>query len=396
MPTDDSPSGADERKAKTDLTLDRLKGEFLARVSHELRTPLVTIKGYNELMLAEALGPLTKRQKRGLEIARANVERLTDLIESLLDLARMEEGRLSIVRHPFDLRDAVKLAVRTVQKLPHFRKLKVHVDLGAEPLPVVGDRTRIVQVMRTLLHNAAKFSEDHADEIDVRASLGASSVAVAVRDRGIGIPESERTSIFTSFYQVDGSITRRYGGAGLGLSLARELVHLHGGEIAVDSAPGQGSTFTVELPRAVAEAQVAQKSPGLRRARPRILVVEDEAEILDFAHFVLEREGYEVICATNGGEALASQPGECDLVVLDLRLKDVDGVELCRRLRAEEATRETPIVIVTAMFGDDVRTAVMAAGANGYLVKPFEVDELVRQVRELIGPSNGDAHGKTA
>ncbi len=476
-------------------SLDRLKSQLLANVSHELRTPLVSIKGYNDLLLRGALGPLTARQKRGLEIAGANTERLIELIETLLDFARREEGRLELRTTRVDLRDAAEDAVRALEERIQSRHLTLRVELGAQPLYVNGDRGRLGQVFRALLGNAEKFSEGTGGEILVSAESGHDWVAVSVRDRGIGIPKEAHAKIFDRFFQVDASSTRRFGGAGLGLALAKELTTLHNGTILVESDEGQGSTFTVKLPRAlrekittpvetaarpvilvgadertwrslkpILETDVLQPldlfcehvaGEIVRRARrhrpdlvllafpdaerctaelkrdpetsslpvvaltadalpiaradlvlgaseparlveglsrllgrgpaqprsPRVVIVEDELEILDFTRFILEREGYQVVCISEGEEAFSAVDAACDLVILDIALEGSDGIDVCKRLKGRPETRDVPILIMTAMSGDEVRDLALKAGAAGYLMKPFGVDEFLRQVQ---------------
>ena len=483
-------------------SLDRLKSQLLANVSHELRTPLVSIKGYNELLLRGALGPLTARQKRGLEIAGANTERLIELIESLLDFARREEERLELHTTRHDVRQSIEDAMHALEDRIAIRNLKLRVELGSVSLPVNGDRQRLAQVFRALIGNAEKFSEaanETAPPTEILVTALASGdggfVEISVTDRGIGIPKDAHARIFDRFYQVDASSTRRFGGAGLGLALAKELVTLHGGEIRVDSAEGRGSTFTVRLPLARPDSgrfetiptrpvilvgaeevtyqalkpQLEIESLGqvdlfwahtdadvMRRARrhrpdlvllafedpepavaqlkresetsnlpvvvitaagrrpigradlvtetgdtarlvaglqrllgkvpsqrspSKVVVVEDEVEILDFTRFVLEREGYEVVCLSTGKEALSEVGPDCGLVILDIALEDADGIQVCKTLKAQPSTRSVPILIMTAMSGDEVRQVSLAAGAEGYLVKPFSVDEFIRQVR---------------
>lgn len=489
-------------------SLDRLKSQLLANVSHELRTPLVSIKGYNELLLRGALGPLTPRQRRGLEIAGANTERLIELIESLLDFARREEERLELQIQRFDVRAAVEDAIRALQDRIASRNLKLRVELGTQALLVAGDHARLAQVFRALIGNAEKFTETREgepNEILITALRDEHHVEIAVTDRGIGIPKEAQTKIFDRFYQVDASSTRRYGGAGLGLALAKELVTLHGGEIRVESQEKRGSTFTVRLPLAQGEAAheglpprpvvlvgaaeatfvdvrrlleggdlgpldifpaygegdvlrrarrhrpdlvlIAFQKPdrvvaqlkretetsnlpvvvissdgrrpigradlvtevgdqarlvqGLQRLlspappaerRAQIVIVEDELEILDFTRFVLEREGYDVVCLTRGEEALRTVNAETGLVILDIALEGADGIDIARSLKSNHATREVPILIMTAMSGDEVRQVSLEAGAEGYLMKPFGVDEFLRQVKlhsRLTGSPNG-------
>jgi PAS domain S-box-containing protein len=495
-------------------SLDRLKTQLLANVSHELRTPLVSIKGYNDLLLRGTLGPINARQRRGLEIAAANTQRLVELIETLLDLARREEGRLELAMLRFDIREAVAAAAAAVGERLASRNLPLHLDLGDEPLPVMGDRARLEQVFRALIGNAEKFTEQPGGAIDVYARRRGPCVEVAVADRGIGIPVDARARIFERFYQVDASSTRRFGGAGLGLALAKELVTLHDGDIGVDSVEGRGSTFTVRLPAADArEAAVpvpagralilvgaetagrAQLEPLLatpalqpidvlwaasaeellrraRRHRPdlvvlalpapdstigptleelkkdddtaqlpvivvadvrgpvgradlvvspsdgerlieglmrllgrtvpkphgraRVVVVEDELEILDFTRFVLEREGYEVVSVTSGKEALDVVRDDADLVILDIVLEDADGIEICRQLKSRESSAHVPVLMVTAMTGESVERNSIAAGADGYLVKPFGLDEFLQKVRLHLRTDRSRAERESA
>ncbi|HEY2746183.1 MAG TPA: ATP-binding protein [Polyangia bacterium] len=495
-------------------SLDRLKTQLLANVSHELRTPLVSIKGYNDLLLRGTLGPVNARQRRGLEIAAANTQRLVELIETLLDLARREEGRMEMSMTRFDLREAVAAAATAVGERLASRNLPLRLDLGTEALPVLGDRSRLEQVFRALVGNAEKFTEQPGGSIDVYAERRGATVEVSVADRGIGIPVDARARIFERFYQVDASSTRRFGGAGLGLALAKELVTLHNGDISVDSAEGRGSTFTVRLPAADVTEHAAPMPAGralilvgaeasgraalepllaspalqpidvlwagsvdelLRRARrhrpdvvvlalpapdstigptlealkkdddtaqlpvvvvadvrgpigradlvvspsdgarlteglgkllgraarrpegrARVVVVEDELEILDFTRFVLEREGYEVVSVTSGADALVAIDDEADLVILDIVLADADGIEICRQLKSRESSARVPVLMVTAMTGEAVERNSIAAGADGYLVKPFGLDEFLQKVRLHLRTDRARAQRESA
>jgi PAS domain S-box-containing protein len=502
------------RKRNEELaSVDRLKSQLLANVSHELRTPLVSIKGYNELILRGSLGPLTPRQRRGLEIAGANTERLVELIETLLDFARREEGRLTLHRARFDLRQAVRDAIGQTAQRMAARGMQLGVELGGEPLEVDGDAPRLGQVFRALLSNAEKFCGGVGGTVQVRAQVEGGQALVQVIDNGIGVPEEARDKIFERFYQVDASPTRAHGGAGLGLALAKEIMVLHGGEIAVSSAEGGGSTFQVRLPLAsrrpiagqageqrvllvatagdravelraalkgalegagyalivtdgagdvvrrarrhrpdgvvlalparevgdvlddmrrdgetggipvvavvdapdeaartalvpradlvLALTQIAQIQPAIARLldeegphpagrAPRVVIVDDEPENLDFTRLVLEREGFEVACVDSGEAALGRIDERCYLVILDVAMAGLDGIEVCRRIKGRSETRGVPVLVVTAMTGDEVRRGSLAAGAEGFLVKHFGVSEFLRQVRlHLRAPSQG-------
>ncbi len=249
---------------------ERLKSELVANVSHELRTPMVSIKGYIELLATGALGPLTPAQSRGLEIASVNSERLSQLIESLLDLSRIESGRLSVERALVDLRRPIEQAAAETRTLYVHGEGQPRLELALpeSPLWVLGDVRRLTQIFRALLANAFKFSPASNARVRVEARATVDLVEVDVTDHGIGIPAAQQSKVFERFYQVDASATRRFGGAGLGLSLAKELTMLHGGCISVSSVEGQGATFLIKLPRATPAASV----PGIAVERPVILV----------------------------------------------------------------------------------------------------------------------------
>ncbi|MFH2006312.1 MAG: PAS domain-containing sensor histidine kinase [bacterium] len=228
-------------------SLDNLKSQVLANVSHELRTPLVTIRGYNELMLQEEMGALNDRQRKGLEISAKSIQRLLALIENLIDFARLEKDRYRMSRDLVDLGALLSEIVADSADTLRQKALTVALDLEPQPVLVLGDRTRLKQALRNLIDNAEKFSEP-SSTIRLELRRSEDRVTVAIADSGIGIPPEERSKIFDTFYQVDGSSTRPYPGLGIGLAIVREIVELHGGHIAVDSEVGQGSRFVVNLP----------------------------------------------------------------------------------------------------------------------------------------------------
>ena len=245
------------------------------RVRTSCARPLVSIKGYNELLLRGALRSAhAAAEARAGDHGRQHQAAGIKLIETLLDFSRREEGRLELRTTRLDLRQAVEDAVQALAERISSRNLKLRLELGAKPLHVIGDRVRLAQVFRALLGNAEKFSEGASGEIVISVDPGTESVAIAVTNRGIGIPKEAHSKIFNRFYQVDASSTRRFGGAGLGLALAKELVTLHGGTILVESAEGRGSTFTVRLPRATRERPM---TPPDAVARPVVLVGADTA-----------------------------------------------------------------------------------------------------------------------
>ncbi len=229
-------------------SVERLKSQIIANVSHELRTPLVTIRGYNDLMRQGVLGDLTDGQRKGLDISARSIQRLLVLIENLLDYARIERRGLSPLRETFNLVDTVRAATDDIREDAMRKNLSLDVILPVEPMFVRGDAKRMRQVFLNLLDNATKFSQV-SGRVTVKCSMTAKNEGcVEVRDEGIGIPESELRRIFDSFYQVDGSTTRSYPGAGIGLAVAKEVVERHNGRIEVESREGKGTSFKVFVP----------------------------------------------------------------------------------------------------------------------------------------------------
>ncbi|MFW6050322.1 MAG: ATP-binding protein [Myxococcota bacterium] len=246
--------------------VDRLKSTFLATVSHELRTPLTSIIGYSEMLEGELAGPLNEEQREFVQTIRSKGDHLLRLISSLLDLSKLEQGNLPLRFERLDVRALLQSVAATLQPNAQKAGVEVHVEVPDDLPTVEGDPVRIQQVLQNLADNAVKFTETggrvvlsaHAREIEESGGgggLGAAlmatprpAVAFTVRDTGMGIPRHERERIFDAFYQVDGSTTRQHGGAGLGLSIVRRLVEAHGGTISVESAVGEGTTFTVVIP----------------------------------------------------------------------------------------------------------------------------------------------------
>ncbi len=239
-------------------SLDRFKSQILANVSHELRTPLVTLCGYTELILSAALGAVDSKQKQALQVMKRSGRRLSALIENMLEYAKIQEGRVAVRRERFDLRRcAAEVAKEMADRLTE-RGVRFGLSLPRHAVPILGDRVHILLLIRNLLGNADKFTND-GGRIDLTVRGVGGLAHLAVQDNGIGIHPEDQPHIFERFYQADGSPTRRHAGAGLGLAIVREVVDMHGGTIVVDSAPGRGSRFEILLPRAA----------GARRSTPR-------------------------------------------------------------------------------------------------------------------------------
>lgn len=367
--------------------LDRAKTVFLSTITHELKTPLVTVTGYLEMALRGQLGPIEPRQRRAFDTALRNTRRLDHLIDDVLDLTRLELGRYPIQSAPFELERAVDDALGAVAIAAQEKHIVLSREVPVD-LWVQGDSQRIVQVLTNLLANAIKFSTE-GEPVRVTAALlaGGERVELVVADQGIGIAPALHEHIFESFFQVDGSATRRHGGAGLGLAIVRSILAAHATGITLESAPGAGARFSFSLAlsqreRAV-DAGLDDVSLPASSARPpagaRVLVVEDEYEIQEFVRLVLEMEGLRVLQAWSGVEGLAVAEREHpDYVLLDISMVGMSGIEVCRLLKAHPTLGTVPVIILSARTAKEDKQASFAAGADAFIPKPFSPAELLR------------------
>ncbi|HWP35045.1 MAG TPA: ATP-binding protein, partial [Thermodesulfobacteriota bacterium] len=242
-------------------SLEQAKGALLANVSHELRTPLVSIKGYTELVAKGRVGPLSDTQREYLSIALANVDRLVALIDNLLVYARMGQLGERLTRERLDLRRVIEEAIALLRPAAEAKGVRLTAELGESAVEVRGDRRRLAQVFANVLSNAVKFNRS-GGSVTVRvvpAAAEAGAVTVTVTDTGIGIPAAAIPRVFERFYQVDQGHTRRYGGAGLGLSVVKELMRLHGGEVELSSTEGEGTTVVLRFPRPAPRRAAARR-----------------------------------------------------------------------------------------------------------------------------------------
>jgi len=374
----------------------RVKDEFVAMVSHELRTPLNAILGWTQLMVAPTAG--ADVIARGLDVISRNTRLQAQLISDLLDISRIVSGKLRLDIEQVDLASVVGTAIDTVQQDADDKRIVINRDLKASVGTIAGDAARVQQIVWNLLSNAIKFTPE-GGQISVRLRKAGPDAEITVADTGVGIRPDFLPYIFDRFQQADQSITRRFGGLGLGLSIVKHLVELHGGSITAESAgTGLGTVFTIILPSSTgARANHPSPSDAISREAPqprdslnnvRILVVEDEPDTCEFLHRFLCSYGAEVIMAHSAKEALSRlSDDKVDLVVSDIGLPDVDGYDLIRRMRQRPAHAggATPAVALTAYARTEDRTRAFRAGYQAHLAKPIEPSELVATIASFAG-----------
>jgi signal transduction histidine kinase/CheY-like chemotaxis protein len=386
------------------------KSQFLAKMSHEIRTPLTVVLGYADLVADDHISERERRHY--IEIIQSHGEQLVGVINDILDLAKIEAGRMSINRETVNIR-ALTHEITDMMKLGANRK---NIELRAEIDPLVpgflqSDTLRLKQILINLVSNAIKFTFEGSVSIHVRVALShlqeahlqAPSLLLDVVDTGIGMSEATMTNLFDAFHQADNSSTRRFGGTGLGLTIAKQLTELLGGELNVDSTLHAGSRFQVSLPLIVpAEDAVFIDNTHVARIRDlrvqpgtRALIVDDNSVIRLLVRKLLARVGFDVEECTDGAEAcqrIVENSVVFDLIIMDMHMPEMDGIQATRYLRAAQVT--TPIIGLTANVMDADRQRLLDAGCNDFLSKPVEMerfyDVLIKSINDKIVSRSND------
>jgi two-component system sensor histidine kinase ChiS len=402
--------------------LDKLKDEFLANTSHELRTPLNGIIGIAESLIDGATGQLPEPTIFNLALISSSGKRLSSLINDILDFSQLKHKTIQLQIKPVGMREIVSVILTLSQPLVGKKKLQLINSVAPELPPIAADENRLQQILYNLIGNAIKFTESGTVEISAELVTGNaqsppnSQLAITVSDTGIGIAEDKLERIFESFEQADGSTAREYGGTGLGLTVAQQLVELHGGKIWVSSTVGVGSKFTFTLPvsesqpefssrqprltegyrilitpelapeSSIINSQVLAKSEFRESERLKILVVDDEPINIHVIINSLSREKYEITQASNGLEALnLIQSGfKPDLILLDVMMPQMTGYEVCREVRKKYSPLEMPILMLTAKNQTTDLVEAFNLEANDYVTKPFIKKELLARINTQI------------
>lgn len=373
----------------------RTKSAFLANMSHELRTPMNAIIGYSEMLTEEAEDTGQDAFIPDLKKIHAAGKHLLALINDVLDLSKIEAGKMTIYVEEFDVKTMLNDVVSTIAPLVAKNKNTLEVRGGENPGTIRADLTKVRQTLFNLLSNAAKFTEDGVLTVETsrRVAEGAERIYFTVRDSGIGMTPEQMAKLFQAFSQADDSTTRKYGGTGLGLAISKKFCRMMGGDISVESELGKGTAFTFWLPVVVVAEEPASPvsttvlSPAaVSTGRPIVLVIDDDAAVRDVMSRSLTKEGYEVQLAADGKSGLElARAVKPSVIVLDVMMPGMDGWAVLSVLKSDPALHSIPVILAT-MIED--KQMGFALGAQEYLTKPVEKDRLISVIRRYQGPAD--------
>ncbi len=377
----------------------RAKDEFLASMSHELRTPLNTILTLGESLEEGTYGPLSDRQIKPLHTATESGYHLLNLINDILDLSKIEAGKLELKIAPVEVEPLCQASTRLVMQQVQKKHLQFKLDVDPGLVSLNADARALKQMLVNLLSNAVKFTPEGGEiGLEVRSDAQRGAAHFTVWDTGIGIAPEPAQRLFRPFVQIDSGLARQYGGTGLGLSLVYRMAEMHGGGVSLESVPGKGSRFTISLPwsnksqtadtlKSVHVADETVRTPRANNGhRPVLLIAEDNINNQTNYNDYLSARDYQVIVAANGIEAInRAREARPDLILMDIQMPGMDGLEVTRLLRADPELSPTPIIALTALAMPGDRERCLAAGANEYLAKPVSLKQLTRTIEEVLG-----------
>ncbi len=399
----------------------KLKDEFLANMSHELRTPLNAILGMSEGLQECVFGSLTERQQRAIATIERSGRHLLELINDILDLAKIEAGKLGLQHTTVSLTHLCESSLTFVRHQAVQKQIQLSLTVQTHVSQLLVDECRLRQILINLLNNAVKFTPaggsvilvvqqensepyPHVPLLSVTTATQTEWISFCVIDTGIGIAAQDMGKLFQSFVQIDSSLNRQYAGTGLGLALVRRITELHGGTVSVSSEVGQGSCFTVRLPYAVVlettsvndimanqqpflpglpAPEAVSPAPGFQS--PLILLAEDNQANIDTVSGYLESHGYRVVLAMDGQEAIAlAQQHQPDIILMDIQMPGMDGLQAIHHIRELPHLINVPIITLTALVMPGDREKCLLAGANEYLTKPVKLKQLVATIKQFL------------
>ena len=381
------------------------RDEFMSNVSHELRTPLTAVLAFSDLLQRQLYGPLTERQIKAMDNIKGSAQHLLNLINDLLDISKIEAGQLTLNVSQADVVGICQDSLLTIEATAQKKRLHVSTVFDSNVTTIHADALRLEQILINLLSNAVKFTPNNGSVgLEVHGDAEANVVTFTVWDTGIGIAPDDFARIFKPFVQLDSGLTREYGGSGLGLALVESLVEMHGGAITVESTVGAGSRFTISLPwnkqksnhhtRAddAPESGASSESASHSNAGALILVAEDNQFNRMALCELLLAEGFRTVTAQDGAEAInAAREQHPDIILMDIQMPGMDGLETMRRIRVDARLKHIPIIAVTALAMPGDRERCLSAGADRYLSKPIDSKKLLKMIGALLTKDDADA-----
>jgi CheY-like chemotaxis protein/anti-sigma regulatory factor (Ser/Thr protein kinase) len=363
-------------------------------MSHELRTPLNAVLGLSQVLQEEAFGSLNEKQHQFIDNILSSGNHLLSLINDILDLAKIESGKFELERSPTSVQFLCEMSLNFVRQQAQQKQIALELHIPGESHLVLLDERRMRQVLINLLSNGVKFT-DEGGRVTLRAATYPDEVIFEVEDDGIGIADDDQNQLFQPFVQIDSSLSRRYEGTGLGLVLVKQIVALHGGQVSVTSDLGQGSCFTVRIPCSSLStehfmpASTISFPPAFSRpsdSSALILLAEDNLDAQQLLQDYLQVNGFQVILAENGIAAFQmAQTHLPQLILMDVQMAGMDGLQAIQQLKANSNTAMIPIIVVTASAMQGDRERCIAAGANDYLSKPVQLQQLLVKINHWLG-----------